>query len=1349
MRSFIAFFTLVFVFIVQSFPLYAEDKNLSKLNSEIQSLQKGGKIKEAIERAEEYAELVEDEFSEESNQYSSALQLLLNLKTKKRDFEGVDQIYNKLIKIQSKLVGADHPNVGVIYMRMSLFHQRQEKYKIALGEMKRALGIFKKAFGAQHGASIALLTGIGNMYYRLGDFQSAESYLRQAIHLNEKKFGSQSIQLGGPLNILGQLYDANGKYKDAEKVYQRLFDLRKKTYGDKHYLVGLALSNLSLVYLNQGRYLEAKSIMETSLKIIESKLSGNEAALTTALGNLASINISLENYDKAEELFERVLEIEKDSRKTTSYATTLTNLASLHQKRGAFKKAEKYMKQALALFIDVLGEKHFKVATLYNNLALLYEERGEYVLAEDLHLKSIAIKTEVHDRSHPNVFRGKTHLATLYSLQGLYKKSQKLLLDTLEEAEKEFGLNSSRLTGMLSRLGENYREQGLLIKAEKSHLRSLEILKKKTGNAEETANVYGLLALAYQDQGKFQNAETALKKGISIKEKVLGSNHPSVGFSLNNLASLYHDIGRLEEAEELYKKSIEIQKKVYGLESLPIANLFNNLATLYRDQSLLAETRHPYKKDKLILNKAKRIFIEAIEIQENILGKSHPRVASTLNNLALVYDDLEFYEKAKKIINRTLEIRKKTYGENHTDVALSLNNLAAILVSEERFEEALDTYKQASAIWVKTYGVSHPQVAIVFENIGRTFVVQKKWKEAYQYFDKAKQIYIRHARLSGAISLTTQDKNIAQLNPFKFKILTKVGYRYALEQKELQKGISDQLFRSVQWMTGAGASAALSQLAVRFLAEDQKLSDLIRERQDLRARWQALDRAIINVKSYSSKRRNRGAEINLQMLLEATEKRISEIDILLKKEFPDYSALSLSQPLSVKSVQDTLKPDEALVYFVNTRKWENTSDETFIWVVTKNDTQWVKSDLGTKALDDMVTALRCGLDSSVWQDKRKTASCSSLLKSDYSYSNYRLGQPLPFDTNTAFELYKGLFGEVEGLIKNKKLLLVPSGALTALPFQVLLTKKPHNNSPYSKMDWLVNQHTLKVLPSVSSLQSLRQVTKASEAKKAYLGFGNPLLTGPNGTDESAWKKVKCDFEKKPVRFRLAGFILPDIISKYFRGGIADIESIRRQTPLPETADELCAVAELLKSGQKSVKLGAQATEITIKQMSETGELRDAKVLHFATHGLLSGETQSLIQGEAEPSLILTPPDHATPQNDGLLTASEISQLKLDADWVILSACNTAAGEKPGSEALSGLAKAFFYAGARSLLVSHWYVNSDATVKLVTRSFNELAERPKLGQAGALREAMRSLIQSNNYSHPEFWAPFVMVGLGTS
>jgi len=159
------------------------------------------------------------------------------------------------------------------------------------------------------------------------------------------------------------------------------------------------------------------------------------------------------------------------------------------------------------------------------------------------------------------------------------------------------------------------------------------------------------------------------------------------------------------------------------------------------------------------------------------------------------------------------------------------------------------------------------------------------------------------------------------------------------------------------------------------------------------------------------------------------------------------------------------------------------------------------------------------------------------------------------------------------------------------------------------------------------------------------------------------------------------------------------------------------------------------------------DLSSTSVIAFATHGLLSGE----LSGLAEPALVLTPPDAASLDDDGLLTASEIAELRLSTDWVILSACNTAGTDgRPDAEGLSGLARAFLYAGARSILVSHWPVRDDAAARLTTGTLSRIGEDATIGRSQALRRAMLSLMEDErdqSLAHPSAWAPFIIVGEG--
>jgi CHAT domain-containing protein len=302
-----------------------------------------------------------------------------------------------------------------------------------------------------------------------------------------------------------------------------------------------------------------------------------------------------------------------------------------------------------------------------------------------------------------------------------------------------------------------------------------------------------------------------------------------------------------------------------------------------------------------------------------------------------------------------------------------------------------------------------------------------------------------------------------------------------------------------------------------------------------------------------------------------------------------------------------------------------------------------------------------------------------------------------------------------------------------------VAEAPARTDRFRDARWLARDHAVTILPSVSSLAPAEApaIVKAGASRVPYLAFANPLLTGRSGTDRRAFERTSC----APTPVQIAAVEEQPEFAALFRGATADVGAVRQLQPLPETTDEACAIAAVLGAGDEALHLGADATEASLKQLSDDGVLARTAVLHFATHGLVSGE----LAGLAEPAIVLTPPASASAEDDGLLTASEVTTLKLDADWVILSACNTASSDG-GGEALSGLARAFFYAGARALMVSHWPVNSDSAVRLASGAVSALAADPGIGRAEALRRAMVAEIDRGGAAaDPANWAPFIVVG----
>jgi CHAT domain-containing protein len=287
--------------------------------------------------------------------------------------------------------------------------------------------------------------------------------------------------------------------------------------------------------------------------------------------------------------------------------------------------------------------------------------------------------------------------------------------------------------------------------------------------------------------------------------------------------------------------------------------------------------------------------------------------------------------------------------------------------------------------------------------------------------------------------------------------------------------------------------------------------------------------------------------------------------------------------------------------------------------------------------------------------------------------------------------------------------------LTSLPPQLLVTKEP-GGKKLKEVDWLVRSHAVTILPSVASLKVLRGASQASSARKPVVAFADPVFS----------KAARARVQQASMRS----------ITSFYRGTQADVTAIGEHlAQLPGTRKEVVEIAAELKADSEDIKVGLAATETAVKQ----AQLDQHRIVYFATHGLVSGDFGLFAKAQAEAALALTIPDHP---ND------EIAQLKLDADWVVLSACNTAAEDKPGAEALSGLARAFFYAGARSLVVSHWSVDDEATARLMISMFRASSRDPKLSHAQALQQAMLAMIdraKSDEEASPRLWAPFVVVG----
>ena len=1176
------------------------------------------------------------------------------------------------------------PELNAAYIRFADLYAKG-RYVEALPFAEKALRLGEQEFGPDHPATATLLDGLAVLYDVQGRYADAEPLYKRAVLIREKTLGPNHLRVAISLDNLARLYRTQGRHAEAEPLYERSLAIYEKALGPEHPNVAASLNNLAGFYDAQGRYAEAEPLYERSLAIYKKALGPLHPNVDASLNNLAKLYRAQGRHAEAEPLLKRVLVIRETALgpEHPGVAQSLNSLAELYRHQGRPAEAEPLYERSLAIYEKALGPEHPNVAASLNNLAGFYDAQGRYADSEPLYERSLAIYEKALGPEHPDVATSIDSLAGLYDTQGRYDDAEQLYERSLAIREKALGPEHPGVARSLNALAELYRGQGRYADSEPLYERSLAIYEKALGPEHPSVALsLNNLGVLHRDEGRYAEAEPLYKRSLLIREKALGPENPGVAESLNSLAALYDLQGRYSDAEPLHKRALAIWEKVLGLENPSVALSLNNLAALYHAQDRYAD--------------AEPLLKRALAIYEKVLGPEHPSVAPSLNNLAALYHAQGRYADAEPHLKRTLAIDEKTLGPEHPHVATSLNNLAELYLAQGHYAEAEPLYKRALAILEKAVGPEHPDVATSLNNFAGLYNAQGRYAEALDHVRRATNIHRERAnRTSATRSTGAREEQASKRHLF----LAHAHIAASIIERDTTQRplLLAESFEVGQLAKATSAAAAVARMSARFAAGSDDLARVVRDRQDAVERWQRIDARLMKEASEPPEKRDAGMETRLRNELSALDEHIDALDATLAGEFPTYAELASPRPVSLNDVQSLLGPAEALVTFA---VWNNS---TFLWVVRHGGASFQELDIGYQQIEDAVTALRGGLD----QTPRS------------------LGDVRPFDTEEAFLLYDAIFAPAEPLLEGARhVFVVPDAALQSLPVGVLVTKEPEHRvrklEDYAEVPWLAKKYAMTVLPSVSSLRALRRFAKIARAEYPFVGFGDPLLEGDPG--------------------RGRGF---DVAALFTRGVVADVDSVLKLPRLPDTADELQALAQSLGAEDDTVFLGERATETLVR----SEDLSSYRVLAFATHGLVAGD----LKGVAEPALVFTPPETGSEADDGLLTASEIATLNLDADWVILSACNTAAADgTPGAEGLSGLAKAFFYAGARALLVSHWSVASDATVRLTTTMLDEMRADRGIGRAEALRRARLKLMTDEEkpyFAHPMFWAPFVVVGEG--
>jgi len=449
---------------------------------------------------------------------------------------------------------------------------------------------------------------------------------------------------------------------------------------------------------------------------------------------------------------------------------------------------------------------------------------------------------------------------------------------------------------------------------------------------------------------------------------------------------------------------------------------------------------------------------------------------------------------------------------------------------------------------------------------------------------------------------------------------------------------------------------------------------------------------------------------------EADRKALADVTLELRQRFPGYANTARPFGLSVAETRERLKPGEAVLFV------QPVGEDVYSFAVSTDSFAWNRASIKRAEMDHLVQLVRCRVD---------LASCSLALDGEHL-----------FEGRAAASLYGELIAPVaHGFGDAQTLYTVTGGSLGNIPLGILVVGAAPGQSDdqeaelaeLAKTQWLGSTYALATLPSVSSLRAYG-AARERLAASSFVGIGDPVLGPPQAVNRGS-------SSAKTGNVRSGN-------------GLADRTMLKSLNSLPGTRRELLTIAQALGASEDQLLLAEAASEAAVKSSQA---IAGAGIIAFATHAMLPGE----LAGSAEPGLVLTPPDNPSSEDDGYLTASEAAALKLDADWVLLSACNTA-GPADGEtgESLSGLARAFFLAGARSLLVSHWPVLDTVGAAITSETFRIAAARPQISRAEALRLALRGIRTGQSvlgepipgwqpaWADPWAWAPFSLVETGT-
>lgn len=819
--------------------------------------------------------------------------------------------------------------------------------------------------------------------------------------------------------------------------------------------------------------------------------------------------------------------------------------------------------------------------------------------------------------------------------------------------------------------------------------------------------------------------------------------------------------GRWAEAEELFTRLAARGRSLYqsnsdSFELTPILGLARVIAlqgrageaeTLYRDFITLIDQTAPANPylgatARMMLGDMlgeEQRFEEALALVEPAydfyLQEDGPE-AITTQSAAVALGQMLFstgeQERGRDLLFETFQLQRRTKGLENLDTLRTANSLALLLNEKGEHDAAVQLLKAVVSGIEKLRGPDHFEAAAARVNLAEALA--QSGNDPAAALDLARRAVVdvlRIRREAAAFAPRSEGRtNLGDRLPFftlantAYDAVGKVdvstgrlfGDAFLALQMAMAEPLSEGLARKTALALAAKQGGEAETLVRQLIDADESYRDQTTRRNTIVTAGSVDQRALAQITDQRA----------------ALARQITTLRKQLDSVFPTYGQLVDGPTLSPRAAMDLVKGTDDVIMLVVPSPLG-----TQIVTIADEDIEWERSAITNLGLREPLRRILWDLGANVQ------------VSDEEHYTWLDEGEGVyPFDRSTAYELYQQLVAPVAGKLEGKRhIYVVAGGALASLPFGVLVTEQPEgpdgDPATLRATSWFGDQAALIQMPSIDALAMLRQLERerVDPTTIDFLGFGDPVLRG-----QSASRGV-TQATRAGGRLRNTGLV-GGASKADPETGLVNPDTLRALSRLPGTRTELLEIKAALGVGDDAVFLDVAASETAFKR----APLGEARIIALATHGLLGGELGEGI----EPGLVFTPPASASLLDDGYLTMSEIAALDLAAQWIILSACNTAAGDGTlGAPGLSGLAKSFFQAGAQSLLASHWPVRDKVAARMTVRIIEIARENPQLSRAEALQRAMREIrddasydSETDTWAHPNAWAPFTLIGDAT-